>query len=91
MHYKHKISMYTKNGMANLNSPSTLRSQEMSKPPSNFKPAVASLIPNPNHFDSISRNAVTRRYADMETWISAFPVDSIYGRGVSNKIISYMI
>ena len=72
------LRMHTKKGITNLNSPWTLISQETSKPPSNFKPALASLIPNPKHFDWISTNAVRLRYADMETWIFAFPVDRIY-------------
>lgn len=80
-------AMRTKGSLTNLNSPSTLMSQEKSMPPSNFKPAEASLIPNPNHFDSISTNAVRLKYADMENWIFAFPVDSIYRRSVWNKFL----
>lgn len=80
-------AMRTKESLTNLNSPSTLMSQEKSMPPSNFKPAEASLIPNPNHFDSISTNAVRLKYADMENWIFAFPVDSIYRRSVWNKFL----
>lgn len=72
------LRMHSKKGITNLNSPWTLISQETSKPPSNFKPALASLIPNPKHFDWISTNAVRLRYTDMETWIFAFPVDRIY-------------